>query len=93
LAEARLQTRMSAFEVLTPPNPEYHQLVSAICVPTLLIVGDVPVVPLEIAGELQSINPRVRVEEIKDAGHGVPYDQPERFEAVVKSFLKSVAAS
>lgn len=93
LAEARLQTRMSAFDVLTPPNPEYHQVVSAICVPILLVIGDVPVVSLATARELQSLNPRVRVEQIQDAGHGVPYDQPERFEAVVRSFLRSVAAA
>jgi hypothetical protein len=41
--------------------------------------------------ELQRLNPRLRVEQIQDAGHGVPYDQPEHFEAVVKSFLCSVA--
>jgi N-formylmaleamate deformylase len=94
LAEARLQTRMSAFDVLTPPNPEYRELVSTICVPILLIIGDIDaVVSLETAGELQRLNPRVRVEQIRDAGHGVPYDQPERFEAVVKSFLRRVAAS
>ncbi len=94
LAEARLQTQMSAFDVLTPPNPEYHQLVSTICVPILLVIGDVgAVVSLETAQELQSLNPRVRVEQIQDAGHGVPYDQPERFEAVVRSFLRPVAAS
>ena len=40
LAEARLQTRMSAFDVLTPPNPEYRQLVSTIDVPSLLVIGD-----------------------------------------------------
>jgi pimeloyl-ACP methyl ester carboxylesterase len=85
---------MSAFDVLTPPNPEYHQLVSTICVPILLVIGDVgAVVSLETARELQSLNPRVRVEQIQDAGHGVPYDQPERFEAVVRSFLRTVAAS
>ncbi len=92
LAAARLQTRMSAFGALTPPNPEYHQLVSRICVPILLVIGDAPVVSPETARELQSLNPRVRVEQIQGAGHGVPYDQPERFETVVKSFLKSVAA-
>lgn len=93
LSEARLQTRMSAFDVLTPPNPEYHQLVSTICVPILFIIGDVgAVVSLETARELQSLNPRVHVEQIQDAGHGVPYDQPERFEAVVRSFLRSVGA-
>ena len=93
LAQARLQTRMSAFDVLTPPNPEYRQLVSTICVPILLVIGDVPVVSIETARELQNLNPRVRVEQIQDAGHGVPYDQPERFEAVVRSFLRAVAAS
>jgi pimeloyl-ACP methyl ester carboxylesterase len=92
-AEARLQTRMSAFDVLTPPNPDYRQLVSAIDVPSLLVIGDTPVVSHETAMELQSLNPRLRVEQIRDAGHGVPYDQPERFEAVVRSFLRSVAAS
>jgi hypothetical protein len=28
VTEARLKTRIGAFDVLTPPNPEYHQLVS-----------------------------------------------------------------
>lgn len=94
LAEARLQTRMSAFDVLMPPNPEYHQLVSMIQVPILLVIGDTgAVVSPETARELQNLNPRFRVEQIQDAGHGVPYDQPERFEAVVRSFLRSVAAS
>ena len=84
---------MSAFDVLTPPNPEYHQLVSTICVPILLVIGDVPVVSLETARELQSLNPRVRVEQIQDAAHGVPYDEPLRFEAVVWPFLRPAAAS
>jgi N-formylmaleamate deformylase len=89
-ADARQQTRMSAFDVLTPPNPEYHQLVSTIDVPILLVIGDNPVVSLETARELQSLNSRIRVEKIQDAGHGVPYDQPERFGSVVRSFLRSV---
>lgn len=90
LAEARLQTRISAFDVLTPPNPDYRDLVKTICVPTLFVIGDAPVVSIETARELQDINSRVRVEQIQSAGHGVPYDQPERFAAVVRSFLLSV---
>jgi len=89
LAEARLQTRLSAFDVLTPPNPDYHQLVSAIGVPILVILGDTPVVSIETARQLQSLNSRVRVEQIQNAGHGLQYDQPERFAAVVRSFLVS----
>jgi pimeloyl-ACP methyl ester carboxylesterase len=93
LAEARLQTRLSAFDVLTPPNPDYHRLVSTICVPLLLVIGDAPVVSIETARELQSLNPRIRIEQIHDAGHGLPYDQPERLAAVVRSSLRSAGVS
>jgi N-formylmaleamate deformylase len=92
LVEARVQTRMGAFDVLTPPNPEYRQLVSTIDVPLLLVIGDEPVVSLETARELQKLNLRLRVEQIQGAGHGVPFDQPERLAAVVGSFIRSVAA-
>ncbi len=92
LAEARLQTRLSAFDVLTPPNPDYHRLVSALRVPVLLVIGDVPVVSSETARELQSLNPRLRVEQIRNAGHGVPYDQPQRLAAVAGAFLRSATA-
>jgi pimeloyl-ACP methyl ester carboxylesterase len=92
LAEARLQTGINAFDVLTPPNPDYHRLVSTIYVPMLLVIGDNGVVSLETARELQNLNPRLRVEQIQNVGHGIPYDQPNCFEAVVRSFLRSVAA-
>jgi N-formylmaleamate deformylase len=93
LAESRLETRIDAFDVLTPPNPEYHELVSAISVPTLLVIGDsAPAVSLETARELTNLNPLLRVEQIHDAGHGLVYDQPGRFEAVVRAFLRSVVA-
>jgi N-formylmaleamate deformylase len=90
LVEARVQTKMSAFDVLTPPNPEYRQLATTIDVPILLAIGDTPVVSLETARELQHLNPRIRVEQIPGAGHGVPFDQPERLAAAVRSFLHSV---
>jgi len=70
LAEARLQTRIDAFDVLTPPNPEYHELVGTIYVPILLVIGDKGVVSLETARELQNLNPRLRVEQIQDVGTG-----------------------
>jgi pimeloyl-ACP methyl ester carboxylesterase len=91
LAEARLQTRLAAFDVLEPPNPEYRRLVSAIEVPTLLVIGDSGnVVSLDTAPELHALNPRLRVEQIRDAGHGLPYDQPERLATVVKAFLRTI---
>src|SRR3984957_11539780 len=91
LAAARLQTRIDAFDVLTPPNPEYRELMSAISIPILLMIGDNGVVSFETAREMQNLNPRLRVEQIQGAGHGLQYDQPDRFEAVVRSFLRSVA--
>jgi pimeloyl-ACP methyl ester carboxylesterase len=93
ITDARLQTRLSAFEVLTPPNPDYRELVSTISVPILLVVGDKGVVSLEKARELQNLNPRVQYEQIPHSGHGLPYDQPDRFAAVVRSFLLSVVGT
>jgi pimeloyl-ACP methyl ester carboxylesterase len=81
---------MSAFDVLTPPNPDYMQLVSSIDVPTLLVIGENGVVSSEVAAELQCVNPKFQVEKIPKAGHGMHYDQPERFAAVVKSFIRSI---
>jgi pimeloyl-ACP methyl ester carboxylesterase len=90
IARARLETSMSAFEVLTPPYPEYSQLVSSIGVPGLLVIGDAGVVSPGLASELQLANPKLQVVQIKNAGHGVFYDQPEQFSAIVKSFLHSI---
>lgn len=90
VARARLQTSMSAFDVLTPPNPDYVQLMGVIEVPSLLVIGDAGVVSLIAAAELQRLNPRLQVEQIPGAGHGLQYDQPERFASVVKSFLRSI---
>jgi N-formylmaleamate deformylase len=90
VAEARLTTRLEAFEVLAPPNPEYRRLVGMLDVPILLIISDNGVVSLETARELQALNSQLGIEQIPEAGHGLQYDQPERFEAVVRSFLKSL---
>lgn len=90
-AEARLKTRLSAFDVLTPPNPAYRDVVSAIDVPTLLVIGDrSPVVSFEMATELRRINPRIRIELVTDAGHGLPFDQPEPLAEAIASFLRDL---
>jgi len=39
IARARLQTSLGAFDVLTPPNPNFMKVVSAIEVPSLLVIG------------------------------------------------------
>ncbi len=93
LAEARLQTRIGAFDVLTPPNPDYHERVSTIRVPILLVIGDNGVVSIETARELHKLNPYLQVEQIQDVGHALVYDEPRRFETLVRSFLRSLAAA
>jgi pimeloyl-ACP methyl ester carboxylesterase len=91
IARARLQTSLAAFDVLTPPNPDYMQVVRAIEVPSLLVIGgSAGVVSPAVAADLQRLNARLQVEQIPEAGHGLPYDQPERFAVVVKSFLRSI---
>ena len=91
LVEARFQTDVRAFEILAPPNPDYRELVEALAAPGLLVVGDAgAVVTREVASELAQINPSLRVEEVAGAGHGLPYDQPERLAAAVRDFLNEL---
>lgn len=92
IARARWQTRLQAFEVLTPPNPDHRKLVRRVEVPTLLVIGDAGIVSMEAAKELQALNPRIEIALIEGAGHAIPYDQPERFEAAIRPFLRRVVA-
>jgi len=36
-------------------------------------------------------NPRLQIEQIADAGHGLPFDQPEQLARVVRRFVRSLA--
>jgi len=87
--DARLRTDIRALDVLTPPNPDFRRLVSNILVPSLLILAERGVVSSETAQELVGLNPRLRVEMIQDAGHALPYDEPERLAALTRAFLQS----
>jgi pimeloyl-ACP methyl ester carboxylesterase len=88
--EARLSTSPAAFDVLRPPNPPYRELVDALGVPTLLVIGDRPVVTRDMAGELCELNPLLRVRQVDDAGHGLPFDQPERLAQTVLTFVREL---
>lgn len=92
LVDARLRTSLKAFEVLTPPNPDWHALIQRIRVPMLLLIGDRGVVSLDTARELQTLNPSLRYELIPDAGHGMPYDKPAQLGAAVLAFLMEMIA-
>lgn len=91
--EARLRTDPAAFDVLRPPNPPYREVIGDLCVPTLLVIGDEPVVSLETATELCELNPHVRLDQVDDAGHGLPFDQPERLARSVLAFAAEQPSS
>lgn len=93
VAEARMNTSIHAYDVLTPPNPDYRRLISAIAAPILLIIADNGVISLEMAHELQNLNTHLQVEQLQNAGHGLHYDQPDNFATLVASFLHALPAS
>jgi N-formylmaleamate deformylase len=88
--KARHQTSTIPFQILKPPSPDYKQLVREIDTQSLLVIADDGIVSTSVAKELQSLNQKLRVEIITEAGHGLHYDQPEKFVDVVKSFLHCV---
>ena len=91
IARARLATRPETFDILVPPTPDFRQLISAIRVPTLLIIGGRgAVVSHEVAAELQGLNDNLQVAQIIEAGHALHLDQPERFATIVNAFLGSL---
>lgn len=68
---------------------DYKRRLGEIRVPTLMVVGaeDGPH-PAEMR-EMAKLMPGTRLEEIEDAGHLANLEQPERFDAIVLSFLRS----
>lgn len=92
LVQARFQTNIRAFEILTPPTPDYVQLINTLDIPSLLVIGGVgSVVSLEVAAELAGLNQHLKVIQIAECGHGIPYDQPDRLSAVIQTFLSSLS--
>lgn len=89
-ARARLDTALAAFEVLAPPNPDHRDLVRSLGLPCLLVIGDSTIVSGELASELGELNPRLEVDRVPGAGHGLPFDQPERLASAVAGFLRRI---
>lgn len=87
-ARARLQTSMAAFDVLTPPNPDYKAVMRKINIPCLLIFGDKGVVTPAVASSLQRRG--ISIKQIPQAGHSLHMDQPEQFAREVRSFLNNL---
>lgn len=70
---------------------DVRDVLPGIGVPTLLLYGDKDVrSPLSVAEEMHARIPGSRLEIIPGAGHAVEMEAPERFNAEVRSFLRSV---
>lgn len=68
------------------------QLINTLAIPSLLVIGDVgSIVSPEMAAEFVELNHNLQFVQIAEAGHAIPYDQPERFSSVVQTFLRSVS--
>ncbi len=91
IARARLRTSPAAFEILTPPLPDFTALMRALAVPSLLILADRGVVSAAVGDEMKRLKPELHVEMIRDAGHGLHFDQPDRFAGIVRSFCVQLA--
>lgn len=92
VTDSRLGTDIRALDVLTPPNPAFRNLIAAISAPILLVLGGRGIVSIETANELARLNPNLTYEMIEDAGHAIPYDEPERLASLVKPFVERLAA-
>lgn len=90
IATARRKTNLAAFDVLTPPNPDYRSLVSSVDIPGLLVYGENGVITPSVSEEVKQLNHRFTIEQIPGTGHGLHYDQPERFAAVVGDFMRFI---
>jgi pimeloyl-ACP methyl ester carboxylesterase len=67
---------------------------SSIRCPTLVLVGERDATVPRAAGErLAHAIPGARLVVIPDSGHATPYDQPDRFNAVVMEFIEERAGS
>ena len=70
-------------------NYTFRRLMFA--VPTLLVIGDDPVVTPAMATALCARNPRLQLAQVADAGHGLPFDQPARLAALIEAFARRLA--
>ena len=87
---ARMDTSPAAIDILRPPNPPYRDLVAAIEVPTLLVIGDRTVVTPAVAAELRDGTPHLQVRHIAGAGHGLPFDRPQEVAACVLALAHGI---
>ena len=72
---------------------DQRERVAGIHVPTLVVVGDQDkVTPLALSEELAAAIPGARLQIISGAGHLTNLEMPDRFNAIVETFIQGVEA-
>jgi pimeloyl-ACP methyl ester carboxylesterase len=72
-------------------RPDSKDMLARYAGPALVVVGEKdPITPLEKAKQMADLITSARLEVIPDAGHLPNQEQPERFNAVLDSFLSSL---
>lgn len=86
LADARFQTSLNAFDILDPLHTDFTSIVKTLEMDTLLITGgEGAVVSDTLVNELIRLNIRIQVKNVKEAGHGIPFDIPEQLANSIKN--------
>ncbi|TMI76415.1 MAG: alpha/beta hydrolase [Bacillati bacterium ANGP1] len=91
LMESRRIASLAAGLRAMAQRPESTPLLSSISVPTLIVVGeDDKATPVSSARTMQAAIPSSRLVIIPEAGHVSNLEQPERFNAALLEFLKTL---
>lgn len=91
IAEAQTPQGLSDAIAAIRDRPDARAAIAALPVPFLIVVGDRdPLVSPEEAHALAASAPDGRAEVFEDSGHLPSYEQPERFNSVLRSFLEGL---
>lgn len=68
--EARFQTKLCAFEILTPPKHDYNDQKKILSVPTLLAIGRIEgIISTKLARKLSELNGHVKIDSTSLSRH------------------------
>ncbi|KAB8144636.1 alpha/beta hydrolase [Chloroflexia bacterium SDU3-3] len=89
-AESKKQLNLHVFDWLREPVTPSAEYLPKIRVPTLIITAEAErgaIISPKIEQEIRQLNPSIEVTRLADAGHCVRYEQPEKYEQIVRAFL------
>ncbi len=94
MEQVKTDPRVRYFDLLACNAFDVGARLGEINVPTLIVVGrDDGITPLECSEALHREIPRSQLVVIDDAGHNVPSEKPEEFNAALASFLQRLGGT